>query len=92
MTTTNTHIRTIIGEDGSVMLPDHLLECAGLKPGDEVIVATEDGRLIIQTGKQLSDQIRRMFSHIPPGVSLADELIKERRAEFKREQRDFDST
>ena len=92
MTTTNTHIRTIIGEDGSVMLPDHLLECAGLKPGDEVIVATEDGRLIIQTGKQLSDQIRRVFSHIPPGVSLADELIKERRAEFKREQRDFDST
>ena len=92
MTTTNTHIRTIIGEDGSVMLPDHLLECAGLKPGDEVIVAIEDGHLIIQTDKQLSDQIKRMFSHVPPGVSLADELIKERRAEFKREQRDFDST
>ena len=92
MTIKGTHARTTIGEDGSVMLPDDLLECTGLKPGDEVIVATEDGRLIIQTGKQLSDQIRRMFSHIPPGVSLAEELIKERRAELKREQEEYGST
>ena len=92
MTTTSAYARTIIAEDGSVTLPDHLLECAGLKPGDEVIIAIEDGHLIVQTDKQLSDQIKRMFSHVPPGVSLAEELIKERRAEFRREQRDYGST
>ena len=92
MTMKSTHARTIIGEDGSLMLPDDLLECAGLKPGDEVIIAIEDGHLIVQTDKQLSDQIKRMFSHVPPGVSLAEELIKERRAEFRREQRDYGST
>ena len=91
MTTANAYTRTIIAEDGSVMLPDHLLECAGLKPGDEVIIATEDGHLVIQTDKQLSDQIKQMFSHVPPSVSLADELIKERRAEYQREQRDYSS-
>ena len=80
MAVTSTHVRTIIGEDGSVVLPDCLLECAGLKPGDEVIIAIEDGHLIIQTDKQLSDQIKLMLSHVPSGVSLADELIKERRA------------
>ena len=92
MTATNAYTRTIIREDGSLMLPDDLLECAGLKPGDEVIIAIEDGHLIVQTDKQLSDQIKKMFSHVPPGVSLADELIKERRAEFRREQRDYGST
>ena len=81
MTATTAYVRPVIGEDGSVMLPDHLLECTGLKPGDEVIIATEDGHLVIQTDKQLSDQIKQMFSHVPPGVNLADELIKERRAE-----------
>ena len=92
MTTTSAYVRTVIGEDGSVMLPDHLLECTGLKPGDEVIIATEDGHLIIQTDEQLSDQIKLMFSHVPSGVSLADELIEERRAEFQREQSDYGST
>ncbi len=85
MAVINTHTRTIIGEDGSVALPDNLLECAGLKPGDEVIIAIENGHLIIQTDKQLSDQIKLMFSHVPSEVSLADELVKERRAEFRRE-------
>ena len=70
MAVINTHTRTIIGEDGSVALPDNLLECAGLKPGDEVIIAIENGHLI---------------SHVPSEVSLADELVKERRAEFRRE-------
>ena len=91
MEVTSTHVRTIIGEDGSVLLPDNLLECTGLNPGDEVIIAIEDGHLIIQTDKQLSDQIKLMFSHIPTGVSLADELIKERRSEFQREQSDYGS-
>ena len=92
MTATSAHVRTIIGEDGSILLPDNLLECTGLKPGDEVIIAIEDGHLIIQTDKQLSDQIKQMFSHVPSGVSLVDELIEERRAEFQREQSDYGST
>ena len=92
MTATNAYTRTIIREDGSLMLPDDLLECAGLKPGDEVIIAIEDGHLIIQTDKQLSDQIKQMFSHVPSGVSHVDELIEERRAEFQRDQSDYGST
>ena len=61
MTATNAYTRTIIREDGSLMLPDDLLECAGLKPGDEVIIAIEDGHLIVQTDKQLSDQIKTVI-------------------------------
>ena len=91
MAVTSTHVRTVIGEVGSVVLPDNLLEHTGLKPGDEVIIAIEDGHLIIQTDKQLSDQIKFMFSHIPSGVSLADELIEDRHAEFQREESGYGS-
>ena len=77
--------RTVIGENGAVALSERLLQSAGLKPGDEVIIAMEDSCLIIQTDEQLSRQIKKMFSHVPAGVSLAEELIQERRAEFELE-------
>jgi hypothetical protein len=32
------------------------------------------------------DSLKRRFSHIPPGISLAEELIAERRAEARREE------
>lgn len=33
-------------------------------------------------------RVKRRFSHIPPGVSLAEELIAERRAEADREEKE----
>ena len=58
----------------------------GVKPGDEVILEFEDGELKIFThdhsiGK--AQQLVRRF--IPPGVSLVDELLAERREEVRRE-------
>ena len=91
MAATKTYDRAIIGEDGSIALNCDLLRQANLKPGDEVIVAIEDDHLIIQTDEQLSEQIKLMFSHIPSGVSLAEELIRERRSEFHLEQTESDN-
>ena len=91
MAVTKTYDCAIIGEDGSIALNCNLLRQVNLKPGDEVIVAIEDDHLIIQTDEQLSEQSKLIFSHIPSGVGLAEELIRERRSEFHSEQAESDS-
>jgi hypothetical protein len=54
--------------------------------GDSVRMALVDGELRVRSTrdvfKRISEQIRK---YVPEGVSLADELIEERRAEAVRE-------
>jgi hypothetical protein len=57
----------------------------GIEVGDTVVIRPEDGHLVLETESEIIARIRRQFSHIPPGVSLADELIAERRLEAQRE-------
>jgi hypothetical protein len=45
----------------------------------------EDERLGLEKRETVLQRLRRRFAHIPSGVSLADELIVERRAESRRE-------
>lgn len=57
-----------------------------LRTGDTLIVRAEDGRLVLEKREQILARIRALFANVPPGVSLADELIAERRAEARREE------
>jgi hypothetical protein len=41
-------------------------------------------RLAPEEREAVLQRLRQRFAHIPPGVSLADELISERRAEARR--------
>ena len=43
-------------------------------------------RLTPEEREAMLQRLRQRFAHIPAGVSLADELISERRAESKREE------
>jgi AbrB family looped-hinge helix DNA binding protein len=74
------------GERGRLVLPASLRKRIGLQEGDRLVVTVEpDNSLRLVS---LTAQIRRaqgMFKDIAPGVSLAEELIKERRAEAQRE-------
>ena len=78
--------RARLNESGRVVLPKEIREFLGAEPGD-VLFFTEDGDGVrIETQKQRMRQIQaRMMNLVGPGVSLVDELIAERREEFRKE-------
>jgi hypothetical protein len=50
----------------------------------------EDGVLLLETQQAILDRIHAiMRRHVPPGVSLVDELIAERHAAAERELREL---
>ena len=74
------------GERGRLVLPASLRKRIGLQEGDRLVVRVEPNNSLRLVS--LTDQIRRVqgiFKDIAPGVSLAEELIQERRAEAQRE-------
>jgi AbrB family looped-hinge helix DNA binding protein len=78
--------RMRINENGRVVIPASYRKALGIKPGDEVILRMEDDELRITTmNRRLERARRRIRKYVKPGVSLADELIAERREAAKRE-------
>ncbi|MCS6859110.1 MAG: AbrB/MazE/SpoVT family DNA-binding domain-containing protein [Abditibacteriales bacterium] len=70
-----------IREDGSVPLPQALLEAVRLKPHDEVIVFEEEGHLVMMTREQLADEIVRLLEEGFKNANinaLLEQLEKER--------------
>jgi bifunctional DNA-binding transcriptional regulator/antitoxin component of YhaV-PrlF toxin-antitoxin module len=57
----------------------------GIAPGDVLVAVVDDQRLVLEKREAVLGRLRKRFAHIPEGVSLADELIAERRAESRRE-------
>jgi len=49
--------------------------------------ATKAAKSTAKQRRAAAERTRGMFSHLAPGVSLADELIAERRAEAQAEER-----
>jgi AbrB family looped-hinge helix DNA binding protein len=75
-----------VNENGRVVIPASYRKALGIKPGDEVILRMEDNELRITTMKRRIERAqRRIRQYVKPGVSLADELIAERREAAKRE-------
>ena len=78
--------RVQVGEKGRIVIPASIREAMGIGVGDSVDLRFEDHELRISTRearlKRAQQRARRL---IPPGVSLADELMAERREEARRE-------
>ena len=75
-----------VNENGRVVIPSSYRKALEIKAGDEVILRMEDGELRITTMKRRLERAqRRVRQYVKPGVSLADELIAERREAAKRE-------
>jgi len=78
--------RMRINENGRVVIPASYRKALGIKGGDEVILRMEDDELRITTMKRRLERARRRIrKYVKRGVSLADELIAERREAAKRE-------
>lgn len=79
--------RVVVGDRGRVVLPSEVRSALGLTPGTPLVLSTEpDGSLRLRPYGVIADEARGMFADlVPPGVSVVDELIAERRREAARE-------
>lgn len=75
-----------IGPQGRLVVPAALRRELGLQPGQRLLVRVKDGALILETRQAVERRLRARFQNVDPNISLADELIKERRAEAVREE------
>jgi AbrB family looped-hinge helix DNA binding protein len=79
-------LTTSVGEGGRVVIPANLRKKMGLNVGDQVVLRVENDELRIFTRKQALRQAQAFVRGlVEPGVSLANELMEERRAEAQNE-------
>ena len=75
-----------VDASGRLVIPKVQREQLGIPDGGELRLTVEDGELRATTRLAALRRIqRRMAELAPPGVSLTDELIADRRAEAVRE-------
>ena len=78
--------RVRIIEGGKLVIPAVMRRELGITTGDTVLVDVADGELRVRS---LSAAVARaqaiLRRYVPEGVSLADELIADRRREVERE-------
>lgn len=80
--------RLVIRADGSLYLPPEVMQALDLKPGRGVIAEFDGQDLTLNDGSAALKALQAYVqSVVPPGVSLADELIADRRREAEREDR-----
>lgn len=72
--------------DGRVVIPAPLRHRLGLKPGDQVVIDTQDDALRLRSYARVINDVQGYFQQfVTPGVSHVDEFLAERRKEAERE-------
>jgi AbrB family looped-hinge helix DNA binding protein len=83
--------KTKLSENGRIVIPAAMREALGFKPGETLVMDVHEGTLRIETYWSRVKRIQAQIAEwIPEGVSLADELIAERRREAQKEQEEWD--
>ncbi len=83
-------VHSKINENGRVVIPAELRQRMGVNPGDPVVLTVSGGVLRIESYRSVTRKIQEsMRQLVPDGRSLADEMIAERREEYRRENPEF---
>ena len=78
-------LKTKIGEGGRLVIPAAYRKALGIKPGDEVVLALEEGEIrVLSTRHAIARAQTLVRRYIPEGRRLSEELIQERREETNR--------
>jgi AbrB family looped-hinge helix DNA binding protein len=80
-------IEVTVGPQGRLVVPAALRRRLDLQPGDVLLARAEEDRLVLERRGAILARVRGRFAHVPADVSLADELLAQRREEATREQR-----
>jgi AbrB family looped-hinge helix DNA binding protein len=79
------HVR--IAPGGRVVIPADFRKALGVDVGDDLVVELVDGELRLRSLDAAIARVQEIVrKYVPEGVSLADELIRERREEAAREE------
>jgi AbrB family looped-hinge helix DNA binding protein len=82
----STSFHTRLGPDGRIVIPAPARKELDLKPGDTVVIESDGHRLLLRSYAEILKETQAYFRQfVPPGVSVVDELIAERRAEAAKE-------
>jgi AbrB family looped-hinge helix DNA binding protein len=79
-----------IAEGGRIVIPAEVRAKLGFDVGTDIVLSMEEDRATLMNARDAARAGRRraqalVAKYIPPGVSLSDELLKDRRAESARE-------
>jgi AbrB family looped-hinge helix DNA binding protein len=75
-----------VEKSGRVLLPAALRKKLNLVEGSELLFQVDDAGVRIETRAQALVRVQELFrKYIPEGRLLSEELIKDRRAEARRE-------
>jgi AbrB family looped-hinge helix DNA binding protein len=81
--------KTRLAANGRIVIPAEIRRALGFEPGETLVMDVHEGALRIETFRQRVERIQDEFAKlIPPGVSLVDELLADRREEVRREQQE----
>lgn len=79
-------VKTKVTQGGRIVIPAEMRKRHGMAVGGVVHLMDDDEGLFISTPQQALRRLQRRFADlVPRGVSLADELIAERREEAANE-------
>jgi len=79
-------VRTLVNENGRVVIPASFRKALGIRVGDEVVLRIEDDELRITTQQRRIERAqRRARQYVKPGTSLVNELLAERRKATRNE-------
>lgn len=74
-----------LGAQGRVVIPAGLRKRLGVGEGDTLLAHADEGRIVLEKAETVKRRLKARFSVLDKKVSLANELIADRRAEAKRE-------
>jgi AbrB family looped-hinge helix DNA binding protein len=81
--------RVRIGPGGRMVIPAEFRKSLGVRTGEQVVVDLKDGDLRVRSLDTVIERAQALVrQYVPDSVSLADELIEDRRAEAAREVED----
>lgn len=79
-------VKLKMGADGRILIPAEMRKAAGMGPNDVILAEVKDGEIRLATSLTRLRQLQAMLAPLaPPGVSIVDEFIAEKRAEAARE-------
>jgi len=75
-----------INKDGRILIPSLFRKALNLKEGARVLIILEAGEIRVVPLREAVKRAQSLFrSFVPEGVSLSEELIRERRIEAEKE-------
>ena len=82
-------VRATVESGGRVTVSETLLDALGVSEGDSVVLSLEGDEVRLYGPDAAIQRVQRLVErYVPADVSLADELIEERRREAVRESDD----